>query len=193
MEHRYNRGAPKPIPEAPRARRSSSSVATAGKSIVTVLQYLVSAASLLVPSSYPYYEVVCEGIHSLSQLLPYLTRLALSSSDEVIQRSSRLEAVLRAVTRSVGFVEVRRAARLTRPCSLPNPPSLPRCSQSASPARPATTLSTPRPYSSSSCSKVRAASPYSSTAAAPACWSCGATASAWMATPTWRTTASGTA
>ena len=77
-------------------------------SIATVLQYLVSAAALLVPSSYPYYEVVCEGIHSLSQLLPYLNRLALNSRDEdVIQQCSRLESVLRVVTKSVGFVEVR--------------------------------------------------------------------------------------
>jgi hypothetical protein len=72
------------------------------------LSLLEVAPYLLIPTTFKYYEVFAEGCHSLSQLLPYVTHLIISGSNEFdsLVGMTKLEYFLRITTRVINCIEV---------------------------------------------------------------------------------------
>ena len=67
------------------------------------LQYLSAASILLIPSTYQYYEAAAETCHALSNLISYINSTILSNNS---QRYSRIEYILRQITRFIAQIEV---------------------------------------------------------------------------------------
>ncbi len=72
------------------------------------ISLLEVAPYLLIPTTFKYYEVFAEGCHSLSQLLPYVTHLVLSRSNEIdaFVGMTKLEYFLRVTTKVINCIEV---------------------------------------------------------------------------------------
>jgi hypothetical protein len=71
--------------------------------IIHSLQYLSAASILLIPSTYQYYEAAAETCHTLSNLISYINTTVLSNNT---QRYSRIEYILRQITRFIAQIEV---------------------------------------------------------------------------------------